>query len=67
MAEVSDRDIQATALLTIKQHGRSAGYYAASMADQLEEKGAHEGAATWRKVLAEIERLQAMEPEGPVN
>ena len=37
---ISDRDILATALLTIKQHGGSAGYYAASRADQLEEKGA---------------------------
>ena len=62
MAEVSDRDIQATALLVIKQHGGSAGYFAASRADQLAEQCAHAGGRTWRRVLAEIERLQAMEP-----
>lgn len=62
MADVSDRDILATALLTIKQHGESAGYYAASRADQLEEQGAHTGALTWRRILKEIERLRAMAP-----
>ena len=60
---VSDRDIQATAMLTIKQHGASAGYYAAGRADELLEAGAFEGARVWREVLKEIERIQAMEPE----
>lgn len=60
----SDRDILATALLCIKQHGGSAAYYAAGRADELLEAGAHTGAATWRKILAEIERLQKLEPEG---
>ena len=36
--ETSDRNVLATALLCIKQDGQSAGYYAASRADQLEEK-----------------------------
>ena len=53
----------ATALLTIKRHGESAAYFAASRADQLEEQGAQTGALTWRRILKEIERLQAMEPE----
>ena len=60
---VSDRDIQATALLTIKQHGASAAYYAAGRADELIEAGAHDSARVWREVLKEIERIQAMEPE----
>lgn len=64
---VSDRDIRATALLCIKQHGASAAYFAAGRADELLEQGSLTGAAVWRKVLAEIERLQRMEPEGPVN
>jgi hypothetical protein len=58
----SDRDIRATALLCIKQHGVSAAYYAAGRADELLEQGALAGAETWRKILAEIERLQVMEP-----
>ena len=41
MIETSDCDILATALLTIKRHGESAAYYAASRADQLEEQGAY--------------------------
>jgi hypothetical protein len=35
MADVSDRDIQATTRLVIKRHGGSAGYFAASRAAQL--------------------------------
>lgn len=62
MAEISDRDIQAAALLVIKQHGASAGYFAASRADALADQGAHAGGRTWRRMLAEIERLQAIEP-----
>ena len=62
MAEISDRDIQATALFVIKQHGGSAGYFAASRADELTDQGAHAGARTWRRVLAEIEWLQSLEP-----
>jgi hypothetical protein len=61
---ISDRDILATALLCIKQHGGSAAYFTAGRADELLEEGAVTGAKTWRRVLAEIERLQAMQPEG---
>jgi hypothetical protein len=60
---VSDRDIQATALLTIKQHGASAAYFAAGRADELLEAGAYEGARVWREVLNKIEKIQALEPE----
>lgn len=62
MVDVSNRDIQATALLVIKRHRGSAGYIAASRADELAAQGAHTGARTWRRILAEIERLQAVEP-----
>ena len=63
MTNVSDRDILATALLVIKRHGGSAGYFAATRADELEDQGAHTGALTWRRILKEIEWLQAMPPE----
>jgi hypothetical protein len=59
----SDRDVQATALLVIKHHGASAAYYAAGRADELRDAGAVHGANTWRRILVEIERLQAMEPD----
>jgi hypothetical protein len=67
MAEISDWDIQATALLVNMQHGASACYYAASCADQLQEQGARAGGLAWRKIFAVIERLQTMEPEEPLN
>jgi hypothetical protein len=62
MSEPSDRNIQATALLVIQQHGESAADYSAGRADELLEQGAITGAAMWRKILVEIERLQAIEP-----
>jgi uncharacterized protein DUF6961 len=64
MAETSDRDILATALLVIKHHGESAGYYAASRADELLDAGAIEGAKTWRRIAKLIEEWQAVEPTG---
>ena len=67
MADVSDRDIMATALLVIKEHGQMAVFYAAGRADELLEQGVHNGAVTWRLILGEIKRLQAMKPEGGVN
>jgi len=57
----------ATALLVIKEHGEHAVFYAAGRADELLEQGAVTGAKTWRRILAEIERLQKMKPEGSVN
>jgi hypothetical protein len=63
MAKISHRDIQATALLVIKQHGGSAAYYAAGRADELFEHGALTGAAVWRRIV----RLLAMEPEGAMQ
>lgn len=55
---VSDRDIDATALQVLKRHGASAAYYAASRADELLAAGDLEGARTWRRILAAIERMQ---------
>lgn len=64
---ITSRDIQATALLCIKRHGASAGYFAAGRADELLEQGALTGAAVWRKIVAEIDRLQSLEPQGRPN
>ena len=60
---IPDRAILATAQLCIKRHRESAGYYAASRADELQQEGAYEGAKTWHRILADIERLQALEPQ----
>jgi len=61
---VFGRDIQATALLVIKEHGQMAEFYAVQRADELLEQGAHEGATTWRLILGEISRMQKLNPTG---
>ena len=58
---LSDRDIFATAKLTIQQHGASAAYYAAGRADELLAVGDLEGAAVWRRIAKATESLLAME------
>jgi hypothetical protein len=47
-------------LLCVNQHSASAAYFAAGRADELLEQGVLTGAAVWRKIVAEIERLQAI-------
>lgn len=60
-------DIEATALLVIKQHGETAAFYAARRADELLLEGAPRAAVTWRFILGEIKRFEAMNPKGRVN
>ena len=58
----SDRDIFTTAKLLIQQHGDTAWFEAAQRADTMLDKGDIEGAATWKRVLAAIRKLQDAEP-----
>lgn len=60
---ISDLDILRSAKLLIRRHGGSAGYYAASRADDLSDAGDSEGAKVWKRILKEVERLLEMEPE----
>lgn len=55
-------DIYRAAKLYIDQHGDQAALQAAMQADALLEKGDMEGSATWRKIIAAIEVMQATEP-----
>jgi len=64
---VSEREIGPTAREVISQHGEAAAPYALHRAEELDAIGAFEAAKTWRRILAEIRRLQVMEPEGGVN
>ena len=59
---VIDRDIWATAHLTIKEHGESAWLEAALQSDRLLANGDVEGARSWRRVSAAIAQLQADKP-----
>lgn len=60
---VSERDIYTTAHLTIKQHGPTASYFAATRADELLDAGDMEGSAVWRRVLKAIEELNRAQRE----
>lgn len=58
---VSRLDIVRTAQVLIRSRGESAGFFAASRADQLLEKGDREGAQVWLSIMAAIEKLQSPE------
>ncbi len=63
----SNLDIYRTAQLLIDQHGDDAILEAAMRADEMLDKGDLDGRAVWRQVLAAIEELQKVAPEGPVH
>jgi hypothetical protein len=66
--DISDRDILATALLVIEQHGPSALYYAKGRIEELRDQGAFTGAAVWEKVAAAVEEIQRTRgPKEPIN
>lgn len=67
MKKPSDRDIDATAKLVMRQHGESAAYFAAGRADELLEAGDSIGSAVWRRILQAVERLQNQEPNNTVH
>ena len=58
-AMISDRDIWAAALNMIKRYADDAGQEAARRADQLHAGGGENGAETWHRILAAIERIRA--------
>ena len=59
---IPDIDIWRAALLMVKRYGDDAPTEAAIRADKLQEDGDHDGAVTWHRILAAIERLQAKAP-----
>lgn len=61
---MTDRDIEAPALLVFRQHGRSSSYFARGRAETLRDEGAHAGAETWEKIAAIVEEWERDEP-GP--
>jgi hypothetical protein len=65
----SDRDIQATALIVFRHHGRSSSYYARGRAESLRAEGAHTGAETWEKIAKLCEEWERSDrnPEEALN
>ena len=59
---IPDLDIDRSAWLVIRRHGRDAAFQAAVRADQLLTEGDVEGAAVWQRIVKAIERLQAQKP-----
>ncbi len=60
----SDRDIDATALLMIRQYGDAASLVAAQRADELLAKADLDSVAAWKRIIAAIYRLEADPPDG---
>lgn len=58
MTKPSDRDIDATALLLIKQYGDDASFIAAQREDALRNLGDMDGVAAWARIYAAIQRMQ---------
>lgn len=56
-----DLDILRSAHLVIKRHGENALIAAAQRADELLARGAVDGQAVWKRILAAIEELQRVE------
>lgn len=56
----SERDIYATALLLIRQHGiEGATYHACARADEMHEAGDLDGMAAWQRILKAIDAISA--------
>ncbi len=60
-------DIYRAAKLYVDQHGDQAALQAAMRSDALLSAGDMEGSATWRRIIAAIEVMQATEPSGAVH
>lgn len=61
---ITEIDVWRTAWLMVKRHQEDATFHAAQRADELLEEGDIDGAATWRRIMAAIEKIQSSEPAG---
>jgi hypothetical protein len=59
---LSEREIWLAARAMIQRYGSNAGIEAAERADEHLEKGQFELSATWQRIMAAIEKLQAEKP-----
>jgi hypothetical protein len=64
---VPDIDIRRSAWVLIKRYGPDAALQAAMRAEDLLAQGDADGCAIWKRIIADIEHLQAqIAPEGEV-
>ena len=63
---IPDRDLWRAANLLIRKHGSDAEVVAARRADEMLERGDHDGQIVWRRIRQAIVDLQAV-PVGKPN
>ena len=59
---LSEMEIWRSAAAMIKRYGKDAGSESARHAHELLVTGDTNGAATWRRIVAAVEKIQAMTP-----
>ena len=59
---LSEMEIWRSAAAMIKSYGADAGLESAKRADDLLAAGDTEGAATWRRTITVLEKIQAVQP-----
>jgi hypothetical protein len=64
---IPEKDIWRAAVLMLKRYRDGALAESATRADQLDQEGDPEGAATWRWIARAIEQLVNTKPPGPVH
>jgi hypothetical protein len=63
-AVIPEIDIWRAAQLMLKRHGERALEESAARADELALAGDHDGAATWRRIMAAVTQLENKTPPG---
>lgn len=64
---IEDKEIWACAHQLMRQYGEAAAFRAAQRADALLEANDLDGHRTWLRILARIEELERMTPDGSVH
>lgn len=61
---IEEREVWACANQLMRQHGADAWFWAARRADALLAAGSFEGHRTFARILARIQELEDIEPQG---
>ena len=64
---IPEIEIWRAAQLMLKRYGERALEESAARADELASVGDHNGAATWRRIMAAVTQLANKTPPGPIH
>jgi hypothetical protein len=67
LAVIPEIDIWRAGQLMLKRYGERALEESAARADELASAGDHNGAATWRRIMAAVTQLANKTPPGAVH